>query len=96
MNNTIPLDDICFEWCLGKPCGFITKKEKTVYWKTSAKGNQISKSFPISNYNDSIEKAELALENTVKNGVMNTVIQKIKLENSLTIFIGMITPKTIL
>ena len=60
MNNTIPLDDISFEWCLGKPCGFITKKEKTVYWKTSAKGKQISKSFPILNYDYSLEKAELA------------------------------------
>jgi hypothetical protein len=56
----IPLENISFEWCLGKPCGFITKKEKTVYWKTSAKGKQISKSFAISNYDDSIEKAELA------------------------------------
>ncbi len=35
--NTIPLDDVSFEWCLGKPCGFITKKEKNCILENKCK-----------------------------------------------------------
>ena len=57
---TIPLEDISYDWCLGKPCGCIIKNDKTVFWRTSAKGKRVNKSFAISKYDNSFEKAELA------------------------------------
>lgn len=55
-----PLEDIGFDWCLGKPCGSITQRQDTIYWKTSANKKQVCKSFPISKYDNSFEKAESA------------------------------------
>lgn len=61
--TTIKLEDISYDWCLGKPCGYVIVNEKTVFWRTNAKGKQVSKSFAIKNYDNSVEKAkEIALE----------------------------------
>lgn len=51
------ISDVSYDWCLGKPCGYVLKKENTVFWRTNAKGKQISKSFALSHYNGSEEDA---------------------------------------
>lgn len=59
MNNT-SIEDISYDWCLGKPCGSVSKNESRVLWITSVDKKQISKSFAISKYDFSFEKAEQA------------------------------------
>lgn len=54
------MTDVSYDWCLGKPCGYVLKKEKTVFWRTNAKGKQISKSFALSNYDGSEDQATAA------------------------------------
>lgn len=56
----IKLEDIGYDWCFGKQCGYILRKDKTIIWRTNAKGKQISKSFAINKYQNSYEKAEEA------------------------------------
>lgn len=58
MNMSI--EDVSSIWCLGKPCGTILKDEKTIYWRTSVNKKQVGKSFAISKYDYSFEKAEQA------------------------------------
>lgn len=55
-------DLVIYDWCFGKPCGYLLKKENTILWRTNAKGKQISKSFALSNYGTEEEATAAALQ----------------------------------
>lgn len=86
------LEDISYDWCLGKPAGFVHDKHKGkkydgAIWrygpsKDKQRLKSHSKSFPSSKYNNSLEEARLAALNyqyewSVANGYIKNQVRRL-------------------
>lgn len=60
MNMSI--EDISYDWCMGKPCGKVSRLGNKVYWTMHVNDTRYCESFSITEYNNSEKETREAAE----------------------------------